>query len=281
MIKLFASDLDGTLLLPKFPSVDDKISACLDKVIEQECGFVVATGRNLTEIKTEEALWKRPLYFVAMNGALILDTDKSVIQKNCFSEQLLESIATAFGDTPFEYLGADAKWCSVSKQKIVENYQKNFHIDIENMDDMNALFNTILSRNVFDCSAEEIKKQEVYKIDYPSLDEAENQRVIEKLTALCGNQIHIAYDGQSIEITLKNVDKGNAIQTLCDYLQLDQDEVAVFGDSGNDVPMLEKFKHSYAVENAKENAKQAARYQIGNCCDYAVVDEIEKLIKQS
>lgn len=280
MIQLFVSDLDGTLALPKHPGIDEKILSCFDQVMKQGKEIAIASGRNITELKTERALWEKNIYFIAMNGALILGKNKEVIQKKCMDPQVLDFLLQEYPTYAFEYLGADAKWCLVSKEVIIENYRNTFP-EIMQSEGVDQLMEAIIQYNQFDCSKEYLRKQEIYKIDYPSIRLEENEKLIEALRLKFSDEVAIAYDGQSIEITMNGVDKGSALKSLCHTLNLKQDEVAVFGDSGNDITMLKAFPYSYAVENAKENVKKVANHVIGKCSDYAVIQKIEELCENN
>ena len=46
--------------------------------------------------------------------------------------------------------------------------------------------------------------------------------------------------------------------------------VAVYGDGGNDIVMLDRFEHAYATSNGSDAAKRAAGNVIGNCAAHAV-----------
>lgn len=71
--------------------------------------------------------------------------------------------------------------------------------------------------------------------------------------------------------------KGSAIRTLCDHMGIGLDEVAVFGDAGNDLTMFKVAGHPVAVANATPEAAAAARWHIGACKDDAVAEAIEAL----
>ncbi len=73
--------------------------------------------------------------------------------------------------------------------------------------------------------------------------------------------------------------KGPAIDVLCGRLGIGLDQVAVFGDGGNDVSMLSYVPLSFAVSGATRDAKDAARYLIGACEDDAVPMAIEALVR--
>ena len=43
---------------------------------------------------------------------------------------------------------------------------------------------------------------------------------------------------------------------------LNQDEIAVLGDSGKDIPLFEAFKNSFVMSHSPEEVKKAAKTQI-------------------
>ena len=52
------------------------------------------------------------------------------------------------------------------------------------------------------------------------------------------------------------------------------DEVVVFGDSENDLPMLQAVENSVAVANASAAARGAARWHVGDVADDAVAEAL-------
>ncbi len=62
----------------------------------------------------------------------------------------------------------------------------------------------------------------------------------------------------SINIVLKDNNKRNGIQKICELLDLDPQEVAYIGDSSGDIPGLEIVGHPFAPKNASEAVKQHA-----------------------
>ena len=64
--------------------------------------------------------------------------------------------------------------------------------------------------------------------------------------------------------------QGESVAWLAGYYGIAEDEVAVYGDGGNDIAMLKRFRHSYATKNASDAAKAAASVTIGSCMVHAV-----------
>lgn len=73
-----------------------------------------------------------------------------------------------------------------------------------------------------------------------------------------------------IDIAPKGWGKGAGAHVLCDALGLRPDEVAVFGDSENDLDLLNAFPNSVAVSNAMPVVAKTARFHIGDTKDDAV-----------
>lgn len=85
--------------------------------------------------------------------------------------------------------------------------------------------------------------------------------------------------GPFIDILPKGWSKGRAVEVLAEELGLTLDEVAVFGDSENDVSMLEAVPHSIVVDNASPEALAAAHFRIGPSADDAVADALFEIAK--
>lgn len=77
-----------------------------------------------------------------------------------------------------------------------------------------------------------------------------------------------------IDISPTGWDKGSAVVELARVLDIGLDEVATFGDSENDLPMLRAVPNSVAVANASSEAKAVAAWHIGAASDDAVADAL-------
>lgn len=77
-----------------------------------------------------------------------------------------------------------------------------------------------------------------------------------------------------IDVSPAGWDKGCAVRALAEVMGIGLDEVAVFGDSQNDLAMIESVPNSVAVANACPEVAAAARWHIGACADDAVADAL-------
>lgn len=77
-----------------------------------------------------------------------------------------------------------------------------------------------------------------------------------------------------VDVSPHGWSKGSAVEVLARELGITLDEVATFGDSENDLSMIEGIPNAVAVANASEQIKRAARWQIGASADDAVADAL-------
>jgi Cof subfamily protein (haloacid dehalogenase superfamily) len=82
-----------------------------------------------------------------------------------------------------------------------------------------------------------------------------------------------------IDISPAGWNKGSATRYLADELGLTLDEVATFGDSENDLSMLEVVPNSVSVANASDTIKAATRWHIGESADDAVADALFEIAR--
>ena len=73
--------------------------------------------------------------------------------------------------------------------------------------------------------------------------------------------------------------KGQAIQVLQENLGIRPEETMAFGDQLNDIEMLENAYYSFAVGNAREEAKRAARFQADSNVNYGVLKVLKLLLR--
>lgn len=77
-----------------------------------------------------------------------------------------------------------------------------------------------------------------------------------------------------LDISPHGWSKGSAVGVLARELGITLDEVATFGDSENDLSMIEAVPNAVAVSNADEQIKAVARWEIGASADDAVADAL-------
>lgn len=108
-------------------------------------------------------------------------------------------------------------------------------------------------------------------------DESQTRALIERLSeevdALDFDYARVGFSN----VMPRGYNKGTGVRMLADAIGIGLDEVVVFGDAGNDLPMFSVVENSVAVANAQPEAARAARWHIGRCDHDAVAEAIEQL----
>ena len=73
--------------------------------------------------------------------------------------------------------------------------------------------------------------------------------------------MNIAVSGKFwLDCTNQGGNKGSALQHFQEAYKISPDETLAFGDNINDIEMLKRASHSFAVENAREEVKEVANF---------------------
>lgn len=91
---------------------------------------------------------------------------------------------------------------------------------------------------------------------------------------------YVFSDERKMEITYKNITKGNALDGLLQRLGISNDEVVVFGDSENDISMFHGKKFSVAMRNALPSAQQNSNFVTDTNDNFGVYNMLTQLEDQ-
>ena len=81
-----------------------------------------------------------------------------------------------------------------------------------------------------------------------------------------------------LDCMAKDVNKGHAVKVIQDSLGIKPEETMAFGDQLNEVEMLKQAYYSFAVANARDEVKKAARFQADSNVNNGVLKILQKLL---
>lgn len=244
MIKIVASDLDGTLLLNGAQKLPEEIFPLIRKLKEQGILFVAASGRQYANMKRLFAPVLDDIAFVCENGAMALYKEELLYQDS-FPMELVHEIVKAI------YEKEDAEF-SCSTKDFYYMMPKTQHFDD-------------LMRKVVKNQCKEIKsieeiiepcmKMAVYERNGMTEESARywRERFGEKCTVVTSGL-------QWSDFIPFGTNKAKGIRKFQEILGISPEECVVFGDEYNDIEMIQSVKYGYAMNHAKPGVRQAATY---------------------
>ncbi|WP_305138450.1 HAD family hydrolase [Dubosiella newyorkensis] len=273
MIRLFASDLDGTLLNEKH-QFDDVIVEGIQKIVNSGHVFSIATGRGKSQCSDPRI--DSLVYKVCMNGALILDPKNRAVAKEKIDRSILAQILDEFEEYPFDFVNEDHILTRYPKKEFLE--RRVFATSDEEWKE--RYMRDFLPRIQFGKSKEEILNASICKINLRINDVDDYSRLDAFLKAHADWLVNAPSGKGLYEITAAGVNKGSALMKLASFLNIEPNEVAVYGDGGNDVAMLSLFDNAYVPENGMPQAKKEAKEILADSKDHSVIDHMLQTIKE-
>ena len=250
MYKLVAIDLDGTML-NSYGIVTENTKKVIKETIKKGIYVIIASGRPIDSIKTIAKEIGSENYFIAGNGALIYDikNDEVIYEKFMTKEKVLEVIKICEENSISYNLYTESTIIAKSLKFNVLYYQKenlkkeeskrtnitivdDIYSYVQNLENPRFLKITVCDDNKFVFQSIIRKLRKVNNIEV--LDVLHMSR---KMIRQGTEDIPIEY--YYTEISLKDVDKWNAIEYLIEKLNIKKDEVIAIGDNVNDKIMIE------------------------------------------
>lgn len=263
MIKLLATDLDGTLFYPKrkITLLSKKNTAFLKEFIENGNKIVLISGRNIQIAKKISKKIGEPLDMIGCNGSLIYK-DNQVLFDEPMNHEDVKSLCEIEVDENV------VCWCIMSNKYplIILPTRLSFTKKLFYRIGLKLQFaykdEYIFGRDKFDMLIAD-QEARIYKVmaiyGLGKKNKIRARLGTRKFFDAYGTKFEVLWSNQSIEFTNKGVNKANALKKLINVLKLNLDEVAVAGDSGNDISLFEAFENSFVMEHAPAMVKKKAK----------------------
>lgn len=273
---IFATDLDGTLLNANY-QIDEKIEGILDSIFESNIPLVLVTGRTLHGIGSLDYFKDKPVFIVAMNGAIVLDNSQEEVAINALDKSVVDLLSSMYQNDNFEYTTQDHVYMMISKERYLQQYGQ---WDIwRNKLNTPEKLEYHLKQYVFNVSKEGLLKKDILKINGLEFDDKTYHEKMESINQI-GTVKNAPFSKNVFEWTSKQTSKLSGLLSLCEIENWNYDEVHVFGDGGNDIEMLNFFKHSYAPENADEEVKKIVSKIVPSNHEYGVPNKMLELMNK-
>ena len=249
-IKLIATDMDGTLLDPKGQVDLPRLEKILDQLEERGIRFVIATGNEIHRVKQLLGHLTERVVLIVANGARIFEGNQ-LLQAQTWDDDMVNRALEFFkGQECQDQFVVTSMNGGFVKEGTVFTQLENFMTP-----EMIELF---YQRMNF---VEELESHLFGGVLKMSLvvGEERSDSVLEEINQLFNGHVQAVSSGYGcIDILQSGIHKAWGLQELLKRWDIKAEEIMAFGDSENDVEMLQLAGIAYAMENADDKAKAVA-----------------------
>lgn len=245
MIKLIASDLDGTLLLNGTQTVSNEMFDIIRELKKRDILFVAASGRQYPNLKRLFEPVFDDIAFISENGALVMYKD-DVVSKSPLEREMGTKIAEEIiAHEKCEVVISGKNTCYLMPK--TDKFFKLISQDMENK------FTII--KNISEI------EEDLLKVSICAMDGVEGELTTD-FTKRWGKHASVAVSGHVwLDFNHATANKGNGIVTLQNLFNINKEESMAFGDNFNDIKMLQAVDISYAMVKAKDPIKNVSKFR--------------------
>ncbi len=264
LMKLACFDVDGTLL----PSYKDPIPKqnidAVQRFADLGNAIAIASGRPFGSCKKFLDCFKSDKRFViAAGGSVAYDYDGNLLWKATLSKEdflhFRKELAKYEGVGVYCYIGDDSMgsyfpepWANFEYEINCFSCHRDLNQGLETIDEFGVT-------KIMITSSPEVSRSIVFDPeDY------------EKYTIVRSSP-------HFLEVMPKGISKASGAYAICRKLGIKKEDVYAFGDSGNDIGMIQEFQ-GVAMGNAMEEVKKVAKYVSKSCAECGVAYALEDIL---
>ncbi|KGJ49389.1 MULTISPECIES: HAD family hydrolase [Paraclostridium] len=244
MVKLIATDMDGTLLnsnheIPK--DFKDTINALKEKDVM----FAISTGRNYLDISYQFDDYKKEILFICENGTGIYYKDECIYSKFLEKDTIKQLVELGREvDNAYPML-CGTKGLYLEDEEALKQLNILFpmNVPVTKVDSLLDVEDGIFKVNMFDLTDAETNSYSIFK-----------SANIDGVTLTPSGKYWL-------DMSSFGTNKGLAIKKVQDMFDIDYKETMVFGDHLNDLEMMKSAYYSYAMKNGHDDVKEIANFE--------------------
>jgi hypothetical protein len=261
MIKLVATDIDGTIL-GSSGEFTDGVKRCIKTLQEKGVKVVIVTGRMYAGAKKIAQRLNLDTPVVAYQGGMIKTNDGKILYEKNLPSEIAERII---------------KWGR--ENNIHLNLYSNDTLYSEKDDDEIKKYAEYQRLDYVVKNFDDIPKDRVHKllgIDYQNPDLVTTW--VEKMSEEFKDLHIVKSTPYFCEFSTLDATKSCAVKFLQSYWNLKDDEILTIGDQDNDIELLRAGGISVAMGNCTDNLRQYADYITDTVDNDGFVKAINKFV---
>ena len=263
MIRLIASDVDGTLVKDGSIFINPEYYDVISRLHEKGITVCISSGRQYTSVRRLFRPVSDRLLYIAEGGGVLRSNTEVYHIEPLPQEYIHEFLEDCRNCTDIDLIIAtpDLTYTETGYTPMYHLLKDSYGFDVENLDSFDqAPLETAVKISLF------------HETD---IESACGKTLLYKWK----DKFQIACSGkQWIDCLSPSTSKGNTLKVLQKRLGISPDETMVFGDNMNDISMLHQAKYSYAVGNARDEVKREAAFVADTYSNNGVLAELKKLL---
>ena len=249
-IKIVATDMDGTLLDPRGQLDLPRLEKILDKLDHRGIRFVIATGNEVHRMRQLLGHLAERVVLVVANGARIFENNE-LLQAQTWDDAMVDRALGHFKGRECQdqfvvtamnggFVKKGTVFTELDKFMTPEMIEKLYQ-RMQFVDEFDSnLFGGVLKMSMV-------------------VGEERLDSVLQEINDLFDGHVRAVSSGYGcIDILQDGIHKAWGLVELLKRWNLKPEQIMAFGDSENDIEMLELAGISYAMENAEEAVKRVA-----------------------
>ncbi len=263
MIRLIASDMDGTLL-DEDGNLPDAFPALLRELDALGIRFVAASGRQNASLSEIFRPFPERVIRMSNNGAYICDGSNTILCRSMSREQrdLFEQTGARMTDGLFIASCPQCAYAILPSGRSVTHYLSEmgpFFEKLETVGSPDEIDEPVLNYSVCDFRGSEEYLLPVFEHLSPDL--------------------RVTISGKIwLDVSLPDVNKGRGLRAIAEHLGVERDQIVAFGDYLNDMELLLEAKYGFAMENAHPELLKKIKYRAPANSENGVVRIILRLL---
>lgn len=244
MIKLIASDLDGTLIPEGEQELEPGFLEVLQELLDKGFLFYAASGRQYANMKQKFSDFAGRMGFICENGGIAMEGGRPQYllelpwkKAAALAEDIMSFPAAEvmLSGVKACYIKPKTEWFRRQVMEVLKNESRIFQ-ELEEIDDQIVK----LSAYVYDFQENAGKLQAFFREKYGEYG---------KFVIAGNNWLDLMPDGCG---------KGAALEAILKKKGITPEEIMVFGDNQNDISMLDATPNSYAMAHARPDVRAHA-----------------------
>ena len=249
-IKIVATDMDGTLLDPRGQLDLPRLEKILDKLDQRGVRFVIATGNEVHRMRQLLGHLAERVVLVVANGARIFENNE-LLQAQTWDDAMVDRALAHFKgrECQDQFVVTAMNGGFVKKGTVFTELDKFMTPEM-----IEKLYQRLNFVDEFDSSLFGGVLKMSMVVGEERLDS-----VLQEVNDLFDGRVRAVSSGYGcIDILQDGIHKAWGLVELLKRWNLKPEQIMAFGDSENDIEMLELAGISYAMENAEEAVKRVA-----------------------